>query len=486
MNLSAGDSFKQLLNAAEKAFKQLHKNKGYKPEDLAKEKAYKDLIDKTYGVFDSAITDNVVDGELLRALQEDTFLFSGLKTHAQLNEASILLLDDEGKIKSWEAFSKDFENINSNYNQNYLEAEYQYATGAALMASKWSELSDNNRYNLQYRTAGDSRVRQEHEVLHNTTLPKNDPFWDSYYPPNGWRCRCTVVEVLKSKYEESDSEKAIAKGESATSQIGKDGKNKLEIFRFNPGKQKVIFPPKHPYTLIKGVKQAKTSIDKIKEPTDEINLSELIKGSEPTNKEVKDIMLKYAKLFPDDFRNGLEDFKFLKSSGYLMQHSMSYSPRTGEWVGASRISISTNDFKSIGFNPAQELKSGLGAIKRGEKLTFNQEYAFESLWHEILHAKTKTKPIQLSTFQKQNMETINQFVARHTYDKFLERLGGKSTNKTEILENGYGYSSWITAFRNRIKESGKTEEKALEFFTPHLMSDYPSMGLRIREFFIEE
>ena len=127
------------------------------------------------------------------------------------------------------------------------------------MADKWSNFSDD--YNLQYRTAGDERVRDSHDKLRDTTLPKNDAFWDSFYPPNGWRCRCTVVEVLPEDYKVSDSKKAKEQGELATSQIGKDGKNKLEIFRFNPGKQKVVFPPSHPYSKVAGVK---TVINEVK------------------------------------------------------------------------------------------------------------------------------------------------------------------------------------------------------------------------------
>lgn len=235
----------------------MHKNESYKPEDLKKEKTYKKLIDETAKIFDYAIKDNVVDGELLKNLQEDTFLFSGLKAHSQLLEASRLLLDDNGKIKPWETFAKDFEKINSDYNKTYLEAEYQYAIGASLMAGKWADLDGSDKYNLQYRTAGDNRVRPEHDSLRDITLPKSDPFWNSFYPPNGWRCRCTAVEVLKGKYDESDSGKAIEKGEKATSQIDKEGKNKLEIFRFNAGKEKVIFPPAHPYNKIAGAKQVK-------------------------------------------------------------------------------------------------------------------------------------------------------------------------------------------------------------------------------------
>lgn len=51
-------------------------------------------------------------------------------------------------------------------------------------------------------------------------------------------------------------------GEDATSQISKDGKNRLEIFRFNPGKDKALMPPKNPYTKVGGAKEAKAVIEK--------------------------------------------------------------------------------------------------------------------------------------------------------------------------------------------------------------------------------
>ena len=91
------------------------------------------------------------------------------------------------------------------------------------------------------RTANDGLVRPEHQALHNTTLPIDDPFWDSYTPPLGWNCRCTVVQVNRGKYPESDSAEAIRAGEAATA------KPKQRIFRFNPGKTERVFPPKHPY-----------------------------------------------------------------------------------------------------------------------------------------------------------------------------------------------------------------------------------------------
>lgn len=262
LNLNLNDTFKRFLNTSLKAFKQLHKNKGYKPEDLKKEKAYQNLIKGTYDILNLGIKDNDMPEKMQRALQSDAFLFGGLKANAQLFEASQLLLNEDGTIKPYKELAGEFDRLNVLYNQTYLEAEYQFAINSSEMAAKWSELGTSERYSLQYRTADDTRVRDTHKSLHNVTLPKEDPFWNSFYPPNGWRCRCTVVEVLKDKYEASESDKSIKAGEKATTEIGKDGKNRLEIFRFNPGKEQKLMPPKHPYNKVKGVKEIKSIIDR--------------------------------------------------------------------------------------------------------------------------------------------------------------------------------------------------------------------------------
>lgn len=478
LNLSLSDQFKTLLNTAEKAFKRLHEKGTYMTKDLQTEKAYKDLASQTADIFNFAVTSSDMPEVMRNALQNDVYLFSGLKTHAQLFETSRLLLDETGNLKPYSAFANDFNKVNKNYNQTYLNTEYEYAVNTAQMAAKWTEFSDSDRYNLQYRTAGDNRVRDSHAKLSGTTLPKGDPFWDSYYPPNGWNCRCTVVEVLKDKYPLSDSAKAIAEGEKATTQIGKSGKNQLEIFRFNPGKQKVIFPPDHPYNKVVGAKVVKNQL-KNKPP---IDLNDYIKGEFPTNKEIKNILIKYAELSPEDFRNGLDDVKFLKSKSYMMQHSMSYNPRTNDWVGGSKITLSNHEFSSIKFNPLEEFKGGLAAIKKGEKMTFNQEYSFESLWHEILHAKTKTKPQRLSQIGIKNMETLNQFVARHTYPDFIKKLGGEAIHQKEILDNGYGYKQWINDFREVLKNNKIDEKKAAVDLAPNLLSDYGTIGVKTMEY----
>ena len=179
-----------------------------------------------------------------RRLTRSNYIFSGMKTFHELNEAFPSLLDENGNRKTFEQFLNDVRKIDETYNQNYLRAEFNFVQSSAEMAAKWERfMEDGDRYNLQYRTAADGKVRPEHASMHGITLPPSDSFWEEFYPPNGWNCRCTVVQVRKSKYPTTAHDEAIALGELGT---GKDTKG---IFRFNSGKEGKAVPDYNPYTI---------------------------------------------------------------------------------------------------------------------------------------------------------------------------------------------------------------------------------------------
>ena len=233
------------------ALRKIFRREGFTAEMLAEPKV-RAVVDAYAGAYEGAIAPSLESGVIPEAiaqkLKEDIFVFSGFKTYQGLREASRLLRDEDGTVKPFNRFYNDITAIKEDYNRHWLKAEYLFAQASSEMAAKWKDFeADGDRYNLQYRTAHDSKVRPEHAVLHNVTLPASDPFWEEFFPPNGWRCRCTVVQVRKGKYPESDSVTAIQQGREATYQAGKNGVNRAEMFRFNPGKQQVVFPKHHPY-----------------------------------------------------------------------------------------------------------------------------------------------------------------------------------------------------------------------------------------------
>lgn len=210
---------------------------------LASDKA-QEFIESHASVLDSSFRQVKMSEGMRRRLERSNYIFSGLKTFHELNEAFPSLIDENGNRKPFERFLNDVQTIDATYNQNYLRAEYNYVQSSAEMAAKWEQYAeDGDRYNLQYRTAGDSKVRPEHAALNGVTLPLSDPFWESYYPPNGWGCRCTVVQVRKSKYPATPQGEAMARGEEA---LQGDTKG---IFRFNPGKQQKSVPDYNQYTI---------------------------------------------------------------------------------------------------------------------------------------------------------------------------------------------------------------------------------------------
>ena len=217
---------------------------GFKHAQI-KDPRTRQLMAQTAGTINTAVDAHLptdVPETLRCALEENGFIFSGFKTFHAMRELGLSMLTADGNIKSYDDFKKDVQQIDAHYNTNYLYAEWKHAIGACQMAAKWHEQAkDGDRYDLQYRTAQDPNVREDHRLLHGTTLPLSDPFWDKYYPPNGWGCRCTVVQVRKGKFPLSDPKLAMLRGDNATDT------SKLKIFRYNPGKTMKLYPPQHPY-----------------------------------------------------------------------------------------------------------------------------------------------------------------------------------------------------------------------------------------------
>lgn len=64
-------------------------------------------------------------------------------------------------------------------------------------AGHWEQFERNRRSRpvLRYVAILDGRVRPAHRARHNLTLPIDDPYWDTWAPPCGWGCRCTLQSL---------------------------------------------------------------------------------------------------------------------------------------------------------------------------------------------------------------------------------------------------------------------------------------------------
>jgi SPP1 gp7 family putative phage head morphogenesis protein len=189
-------------------------------------------VQKGYGVKLEAAQGAEVG--MLKALRTNVYVFSGFKNYQFLRQATDLLVDENGVAKSFAKFRDDILKLNSTYNVEYLRTEYNYAIASSQMAHKWQSFQEDKSAMpfLQYETVGDSRVRAAHAKLDGIVKPVDDPFWDTYMPPNAWNCRCTVRQLSVGEVSETNAD---------------DLPQLPEMFKLNSGKHAVVFPKNHPY-----------------------------------------------------------------------------------------------------------------------------------------------------------------------------------------------------------------------------------------------
>lgn len=82
-----------------------------------------------------------------------------------------------------------------------LKTIFEVNMRSAYAAGRWERAQRNKEAfpYLRYVTAGDGRVRPEHQAWNGVLKPLDDPWWNTHYPPCGWNCRCTAVPVSRGQ-----------------------------------------------------------------------------------------------------------------------------------------------------------------------------------------------------------------------------------------------------------------------------------------------
>lgn len=96
-----------------------------------------------------------------------------------------------------------------------LKTIYETNLRSAYMKGRFdrSYESDAHPY-LMYRVGPSKVHRPEHLAFDGLILDKNDKFWLSHNPPNGWGCKCYTVAVSKERKERYEKEGIPSNSES--------------------------------------------------------------------------------------------------------------------------------------------------------------------------------------------------------------------------------------------------------------------------------
>jgi len=208
------------------------------PESLYLETADRLVKSMLAGVAESKVIPTIADPNFIRALRDNAYVFSGAKTFQEVKTMSDFLIDENGDFRSFADFKKKAEATFDQFNKHWLRTEMTQAHNTAEAASKWQQFEEEKEVfpMLRYDTAGDERVRSSHKALDGVIKPVGDKFWDTHAAPNGWNCRCELLqesEAVETPDGDIEAPKDIP-----------------ESMQFNPGKQKVLFSPEHPYFVV--------------------------------------------------------------------------------------------------------------------------------------------------------------------------------------------------------------------------------------------
>lgn len=101
---------------------------------------------------------------------------------------SEIIVDEDGKARVYQKG-----------NASRLDLIFRQNVMTAYAAGRWQrqEGAKKERPYLRYSAILDGRTRPAHRALDGLVFPVDDPFWKTFYPPNGFRCRCMVVSLSR-------------------------------------------------------------------------------------------------------------------------------------------------------------------------------------------------------------------------------------------------------------------------------------------------
>lgn len=194
-----------------------------------------------YGKTFKDLEPDSIDYQILSKIEDNIHVFSGAKNYAQLQEMSALLLDENGKLVPFHKYALAVQAVDKTYIKNYLAAEYDLALQSAQQAEHWQRIQEEKDSFpfLQYNAILDGHETQLCHNLDGIIKPVDDPFWNTRFPPNHWRCR-SVVDPLADDEDNQATETA------------KDLPALPDMFNNNVGKNGEVFPPSAPYFKLPG------------------------------------------------------------------------------------------------------------------------------------------------------------------------------------------------------------------------------------------
>ena len=123
---------------------------------------------------------------------------AGLDQIQSVIDSAYKVLESGGTFRD---FQKLVEENGIELSEAHLDNVFRTNIQNAYAHGRWLHQQQNKdkRPYLEYMAINDSRVRPSHLALDGVIRHIDDPFWQKYYVPNGYRCRCTTTAITEKQ-----------------------------------------------------------------------------------------------------------------------------------------------------------------------------------------------------------------------------------------------------------------------------------------------
>ncbi len=136
--------------------------------------------------------------EMFEQMQARGFYVSGLTRLDQIEAVKDAIDQALSNGETFEDFKARIPDIIDEQNWSGVRLEIIFRTNiqSAYMAGRYFQMTDpavlKARPYWRYSAVNDGRTRPAHRAMNGRVFPANHPIWDTWFPPNGYRCRCGV------------------------------------------------------------------------------------------------------------------------------------------------------------------------------------------------------------------------------------------------------------------------------------------------------
>ena len=208
----------------------------YKRHSTASDLVPEELFSSIAKTLNSAVSDDLERSypQLADMIRSNNNVFAAFKVHDQCRRMAELLVDDEGKLRTFEQWRQMAEPIANHHNKVWLRTEYDTALKRANQAKEWMQFEDEMDVlpNLRWVPSTAAKPGADHMAFWNTVLPVRHPFWNEHRPGDRWGCQCSL---------ESTDEPATEVPEGGAKDRPAPGLDN------NPAKDGKLFGDSHPY-----------------------------------------------------------------------------------------------------------------------------------------------------------------------------------------------------------------------------------------------